>query len=303
MPKSAGNIKAAEDKEVYDLIDHYLNHLLQKENEPNQLVQELKDDIYHFRGTRTRPSKLNKNYNLLVKVIEYHSDVQGWEVVPTEYKSYGELSKKLAEDMQSCVRARLICFSLNEDMPSRHFGKAAVRRETHMLKSVSAMLLCLVGAKWGMSASQVWQLGGFRTWLPRPRSTHIRLPSQLNHPSQALNTESTYTIAVTAAPEPFDSDVTQYINQKHCDAPRRDSFTFYYDGKHELCWRGIVVCSTDLSMQSIVQKFPMNGRTSSDIEEFASDPRFVTRTISTYVMGMAVENLSKISDHFETMVS
>jgi hypothetical protein len=297
MSKSARKIKSAADKVAYDAVDQYL--LLQKQNASDLLVQELMDDVSHFRDTRS--SKLDKNYDLPVKVIECHFDAHGWEIVAPKINSFGELNKKLKEEVRPCVRAQLVYFSLNEDLPIRHFGKAAVRRETQRLKSIASMLLCSIGAKWGLSGSQIWQLRGLRGWLPRPRSSQLWLPSLKNEQPHAPNIDSIRSMAVTADPEQFESDITGYINQRHCEVPHRESVTFYYDGQQEAYWRGIVVCSTVSVMDRILGSLMMAG--TDEIEALASDPRLVMRKASALVTKIAVENLSRISGYLEAMVS
>ena len=299
MFKSTRKTKASADKVVYDAVDQYL--LLQEQNESIALVKELMDDVSQFRDTRTRSSKLDKNYDLPIKVIECHFDAQGWEIVAPEISSFGELDRRLEEQVRPCMRAQLIYFSLNEDLPIRHFGKASVRQETQRLKSIASMLLCSIGAKWGLSGSQIWQLRGFRGWLPRPPSSQLWLPSLRNEQPQASNIDSIRSMAVTADPEQFESDITGYINQRHCDVPRRESVTFYYDGQQGAYWRGIVVCSTVSVMDRIVGPLMMAG--TDEIEAFASDPRLAMREASALVTKIAVENLSRISGYLEAMVS
>lgn len=304
MFKPGRKLRAREDRDAYDLIDRYLEQLeCQKSGEQEPFVKDLKEYTGPFGDKSIRRSKLDKRSPLLIKIIEYHFDTEGWEVVTSEVESLGELSNKLAESLRSCVRAQLLCFSLNENLPSRHFGKAAVQRETQMLRSLSTTLLCVIGARWEISAPQIWQLAGFRSWVGRQGSARIRLPSQPKDDSLDLNAQSIRRIAVTASPERFESDIAQYINQKHCDAPRPESITFYYDGQHEACWRGVLTCSTAGVTEEISKRLALPDMAHRELEELALDPRVAMTAISKYMVDMVGDNLAKISDYLKVMAS
>jgi hypothetical protein len=303
MSKTRRSPKAGPDGGAYELVDKYLDQLTQQKlKDQETFLCVLRENHESFRVPSFKASGPTKQYPLLVKIIEYHLDTAGWEVVTSQVHSLGDLSSKLAQPLQPCVRAQLLCFSLNEDLPSRHFGKVAIRRERQVLKSLNTTWLCVVGAHWGLSASQIWQLVGNRTRVGQEGSASIRLPSWPKDRFFGLDAESIHTMAATATPLPFESDLAQYINQKHCDAPRRESVAFYYDGQDEACWRAVVACSTAGVMDELSKRFGVNDA-HDKIEGFALDPRLVTMTISTYVIEMMIDNLAKISDYLENMVS
>jgi hypothetical protein len=178
-----------------------------------------------------------------------------------------------------------------------------MRQKKRELKATSAMLLCLVSATWRVNPIKLSRLGAFRDHLGRLKDCQIVLPSQDQLTSNVARAENIRSLTVNSLVPEYISDLTQYIKQWHCDPPRRDSLTFFYDEHSQDYWRGIMASSTDNLMNDFIEKyFLLNGQIPKDVEPRVFDPSFVMRCASEYLVQLASRNLSKIALHLNDMV-